>query len=75
MLDHDLIRQTLSAALRTGGSAPPRGHALFQAGARKLTFPRERWPWFAWLAACLFVLDIAARRLALGRARAHTGRA
>jgi hypothetical protein len=53
------------AALRTGGGAPARGAALFQAGLRKLTFPRERWPWFAWLAACLFVLDIAARRLAV----------
>jgi hypothetical protein len=52
------------AALRTGGGVPARGAQLFAAGPRKLTFPRERWPWFAWLSAGLFILDIAARRLA-----------
>jgi Ca-activated chloride channel family protein len=51
------------AAAQTGGDVPARGKKLFDPGARRLTFPKERWAWFAWAAAVLFLFDIAARRL------------
>jgi hypothetical protein len=52
-------------AAATGGREGTAG--LFDAGGQKVWFHRELWPWALWMAALLLLMDVAVRRVRMGR--------
>jgi hypothetical protein len=60
--DEALLRRVSAT---TGGRAHPTAAQLFDAGGESVPFHRELWPWLAWAACALLLLDVAARRVRL----------